>query len=169
MNRFQSNYSPAAAERPAIGRGMPQGAWDDEISREQETMTASDLADTSMMSMSGGQPAQLHMQNNLPTDVVTSPVSTQEAYMGSLKAMLSKNVGNYIVATFLVGTQGTFSWEGILYDVGNDYLTIYQQSRDRYIVSDIYSLKFIEFYDTERREMCNELLRQNNGNTWSRG
>ena len=169
MNRFQSNYTSTAAERPAAGRWAPQDAWSTEINTDRETVTASDLTDSSMMSMNDRQPAQLQMHNDLPTDVVTSPVTTQEAYMGSLKAMLSKNVGNYIVATFLVGTQGTFSWEGILYDVGNDYLTIYQQSRDRYIVSDIYSLKFIEFYDTERRELCNELLRRNGDNTWSRG
>ena len=82
-----------------------------------------------------------------------------EAYRGSLKAMLKKNVGNYVVATFLVGTQSTTSWEGILYDVGNDYMTIYQEGRDRYIVSDIYSLKFIEFYDTRCRDICDEVLR----------
>ena len=47
----------------------------------------------------------------------------------------------------------------ILYDVGNDYMTIYQEGRDRYIVSDIYSLKFIEFYDTRCRDICDEVLR----------
>ena len=52
------------------------------------------------------------------------------------------------------------SWEGILFDVGNDYLTIYQEARDRYIVSDYYSLKFIEFYDIQRRRRCAELLRE---------
>ena len=79
---------------------------------------------------------------------------------GARKAMLSRNMGNYVVATFLIGTQGTVSWEGILYDVGNNYLTIYQAGRDRYIVCDIYSLKYIEFYDTSRRRMCDEILRQ---------
>ena len=73
--------------------------------------------------------------------------------------MLQKYVGNYVVATFLVGTQNTTSWEGILYDVGNDYMTIYQEGRDRYIVSDIYALKFIEFYDTRCRDICDEVLR----------
>lgn len=102
----------------------------------------------------------LQMQNGLPAEVIENPVSREEVYKGSLKAMLSQNVGNYIVATFLVGTQSMVAWEGILYDVGNDYLTIYQQPRDRYIVSDIYSLKFIEFYDTERQAACEEILRQ---------
>ena len=83
-----------------------------------------------------------------------------EAQAGSWKALLSRNLGNFVVATFLIGTQGTVAWEGILYDVGNNYLTIYQAGRDRYIVCDIYSLKYIEFYDTNRRQMCDELLRQ---------
>lgn len=76
----------------------------------------------------GGQSmGSLDMRNHLPSEVITDPISMEEAYRGSLKAMLKKNVGNYVVATFLVGTQSTTSWEGILYDVGNDYMTIYQE------------------------------------------
>lgn len=109
----------------------------------------------------GGQTnSDLHMQNNLPDEVIESPTTLNEAYLGSLKTTLLRNKGNYIVATFLVGTQNTVSWEGILYDVGNDYVTIYQEGRDRYIVSDIYSLRYMEFYDTRRRELCNQLLQE---------
>lgn len=105
--------------------------------------------------------SRMDLRNHLPSEVINSPISTEEAYRGSLKAMLAKYVGTYVVASFLVGTQNTVSWEGILYDVGNDYVTIYQTGRDRYIVSDIYSLKFIEFYDTRRREMCDRIIREN--------
>ena len=103
---------------------------------------------------------RLDMQNNLPDTVVNSPSNVQEAYMGTLKATLRQNKGAYMVGTFLVGTQNTVSFEGILYEVGNDYVTIYQPGRDRYIVCDIYSLRYMEFYDTRRRERCDELLRQ---------
>ncbi len=109
--------------------------------------------------MTGG--AHLDMKNDLPQEVLESPTTVQEAYKGSLRAMLARNEGNYIVATFLVGTQNTVSFEGVLYDVGNDYVTIYQPGRDRYIVSDLYSLKYMEFYDTRRRELRDALLRQN--------
>ena len=105
-------------------------------------------------------PALSDMQNDLPVEVIQAPTSVGEAYLGSWKALLSRYEGSYVVATFLVGTQNTVSWEGILFDVGNDYLTIYQEARDRYIVSDYYSLKFIEFYDVERRRRCAELLRE---------
>jgi len=109
------------------------------------------------MQNSGG----LDMNNNLPAEVVEAPVNRSEAYYGSLKATLIQNKGNFIVATFLIGTQNTISWEGILFEVGNDYVTIYQEGRDRYIVCDIYSLKYMEFYDTRRREMCEAMLREN--------
>ena len=91
------------------------------------------------------------MQNSLPFDVIESPTTMEEARLGSLKAMLAKNLGNYVVATFLVGTQNMVSWEGVLYDVGNNYLVIYQEVRNRYIVADYYSLKFVEFYDLRNR------------------
>lgn len=114
------------------------------------------------MSRSGQSPRTdgLDMNNMLPSQVIESPTTMNEAYLGSLKAMLLQNKGNYIVATFLVGTQNTVSWEGILYEVGNDYVTIYQPGRDRYIVSDMYSLRYMEFYDIQRRELCNQLLRE---------
>jgi hypothetical protein len=139
--------------------------WSGEISTGQEwndswqTMPAR-FQGNGQMSAPGG----LQMSNRLPAEVVESPTSTQEAYLGSLKAMLMRNKGNYIVATFLVGTQNTVSWEGILYDVGNDYVTIYQEGRDRYIVSDMYSLRYMEFYDTRRRELCDRFLA---GQNWS--
>lgn len=114
------------------------------------------------MSRSGQMPQSngLNMSNNLPSEVIESPTTVNEAYLGSLKATLLRNKGNYIVATFLVGTQNTVSWEGILYEVGNDYVTIYQPGRDRYIVNDMYSLRYMEFYDTQRRELCDRLLRE---------
>jgi hypothetical protein len=118
---------------------------------------------TAMPGLSGGQMpgSTLNLKNNLPSEVIEAPTTTDEAYRGSMKAMLGRNIGNYIVATFLIGTQGTISWEGVLYEVGNDYIIIYQQTRDRYIVGDIYSLKYVEFYDTRRREMCETILQQN--------
>ena len=99
-----------------------------------------------------------NIENNLSNEVIESPTTMEEVYRGSMKSLLLRNVGNYVVATFLIGTQTTVSWEGILYDVGNDYLAIYQSGRDQYIVSDLYSLKYVEFYDTRRRELCDSLL-----------
>ena len=102
----------------------------------------------------------LDLETHQPIEVIETPTSMSEAFLGSLKAMLLRNRGNFVTATFLIGTQGTTAWEGILHDVGNDYLIIYQPGRERYIACDIYSLKYIEFYDTRRRELCETMQRQ---------
>lgn len=98
-----------------------------------------------------GESNGLDMTTGLPDEVIVAPTTVSEAYLGSLKALLNNNKGNYVVAAFLIGNQAPISWEGILYDVGNDFITIYQEARNRYIVCDIYSLKFIEFYDVQRQ------------------
>ena len=166
MQRFQNTYTGAP--------GRPGGSdWQAEINGGGLTDAAS-IGDTpswqtpvepEYVSMPGGQQMRMGnmpgMRTGLPEDVIQSPISVEEAHKGSLKAMLARNEGNYVVATFLVGTQGTVSWEGILYDVGNDFITIYQPGRERYIVIDIYALKYIEFYDTRRREQCEAMLKQN--------
>lgn len=148
-----------------------EGGWSSELRRLESTgrsavpyteqeKTAPMAARNGRMQGRDQMAMEPQMQNNLSDDVIQSPGSRAEVYMGSLKAMLAANKGTYIVASFLVGTQNLVTWEGILYEVGNDYVTIYQQGRDRYIVGDIYSLKFMEFYDIERREACEEMLRQ---------
>lgn len=159
MLQFQDTYTPEAVRNQD---------WSTEITPPQSRPAmrgvnpgASQQPRTGMMTGTAAQPPKLEdMGNDLPVEVITSPTSVQEAYRGSWKAVLSRYVGSYVVATFLVGTQNTVSWEGVLFDVGNDYITIYQEARDRYIVSDYYSLKFIEFYDVERRRRCAELLRE---------
>ena len=160
MMQYQNGAQPVARMRVNGGQAvMPGMDWSAEISGGPELGRAGrsmpGLAGTGGTTSEGGQ---MDLRNHLPSEVITDPVSVEEAYRGSLKAMLLRYVGNYVVATFLVGTQNTVAWEGILYDVGNNYVTIYQEGRDRYIVSDIYSLKFIEFYDTRCRELCHDML-----------
>ena len=171
MMQYQNGAQPVARMRVNGGQAVPAGMdWSGEITGSQPApaaptrptsgagtgRTMPGLAGTGGTTSPGGQ---MGLRNHLPSEVITDPISVEEAYRGSLKAMLLRYVGNYVVATFLVGTQNTTSWEGILYDVGNDYMTIYQEGRDRYIVSDIYALKFIEFYDTRCRDICDEVLR----------
>lgn len=160
MATMQNQYSPLSAA-PGMGTQRTDNMdWSQEISPAPPAgfQMAQRPAAGTVPATAG---PQLDIKHNLSADVIESPTTTGEAHAGSWKAMLGRNLGNYVVATFLIGTQGTTNWEGVLYDVGNDYLVIYQAGRDRYIVCDLYSLKYIEFYDTDRRQMCNELLRQN--------
>lgn len=171
-------YMPAASAGAAYtGQITQQGRdadWSSEIKISspqgrslQRVWGDSTAADRQMSAMPQEQTLQMH--NGLSDDAVEAPVTEEEVYAGSTKAMLRRNLGNYVVATFLIGTQNTVSWEGVLYDVGNDYVTIYQPGRDRYIVNDIYSLKYTEFYDVRRRELCDRLMREQGwdvGETW---
>lgn len=95
----------------------------------------------------GAEP-QLNMNHGLSDATIHTPQTSDEAYMGSLKAMLNNNVGNHIIASFLIGGRDLISLEGTLYEVGNNYLTIYQEALGRYVIGDFYSLKFAEFNET---------------------
>ena len=90
---------------------------------------------------------QLDLSINLPQEAIENPTSLLEARLGSLRALLSKLVGHYVIATFLIGTQNSVSWEGFLYNVGNDYIVIFQPDNGRYVTGDMFSLKFVEFHE----------------------
>lgn len=112
-----------------------------------------------------GSSGTLDLETHQPIEVIESPTSTSEAFLGSMKSMLLRNRGSFVTATFLIGTQGTTTWEGILHDAGNDHIIIFQPGRQRYIACDIYALKYIEFYDTRERDACAQLLRQSGLNS----
>lgn len=139
----QPQYAPATAQsRPAPTGGVPAA--------RNEFQGASGTLD---------------LETHQPIEVIESPTSTSEAFLGSMKSMLLRNRGSFVTATFLIGTQGTTTWEGILHDVGNDHIIIFQPGRQRYIACDIYALKYIEFYDTRERDACVQLLRQSGLNS----
>ena len=97
------------------------------------------------------QPRQndgLHMESMLSVDMLDGPTSSGEMLRASLKGLLMRNIGFYVVVSFLVGTAEPVVWEGILHSVGTDYILLYQPDLDRYISGDIYSLKFVEFHNT---------------------
>ena len=113
------------------------------------------------------QTITLQMSPSVSQDAVESPLDQQEAYSGSMKALLGKNIGHYVAASFLVGTQNPVSWEGFLYAVGNDYMVIFQPDMNRFVTCDLYSLKFIEFHD--RRGMvpaCSGMRRRDGSASW---
>lgn len=138
----QSVPAPAAQSQPAPSGGVPAA--------RNEFQGASGTLD---------------LETHQPIEVIEAPTSMNEAFLGSMKSLLLRNRGSFVTATFLVGTQGTTTWEGILHDVGNDHVIIFQPGRQRYIACDIYALKYIEFYDTRERDACAQLLRQSGLNS----
>lgn len=111
-------------------------------------------------------PQQLQMESGLDLDALDGPFTNAEMAKASLKGLLMRNLGFYIVAGFLVGTQAPVSWEGILYSVGNDYIVIYQPDVDRYITGDLYSLKFVEFHNTKNMTPWAGYRRREAHNGW---
>ena len=91
----------------------------------------------------------LDLRNPLSQEEMENPMSNSEVYQGSLKSLLARNLGYYVVAIFQVGTQGTVSIPGILFTVGNDYIILYQPAEDRYVMGDLYVLKFVEFHESQ--------------------
>lgn len=92
--------------------------------------------------------AQAERMRN-PVSMANGPANSREAYQSSLRSLLERNIGYFVVGTFLVGTEQSVTWRGILYTVGSDYLVLYQPDYERYISCDIYSLKFMQFHNAK--------------------
>lgn len=69
-----------------------------------------------------------------------------EEMRGSMQAILSQNIGQYVVVEFLIGTQEIIRKQGMLYFVGRSYITLYDEMVNNFIVCDIFSIKFVYFY-----------------------
>ena len=83
--------------------------------------------------------------NSPPQDSFSRPMDADEAARSSWRALLARNVGRNVLARFLMGTQNFITVEGELYEVGTDYLVIYQPLWDSHITADLYAVKFVEF------------------------
>ena len=94
------------------------------------------------------------MKNPVDMETTHSPANSRDAYQASLRSLLARNVGFFIVATFLTGTQRMVTWQGILHTVGSDYIVIYQPDYERYISCDFYALKFVQFHNTRSTPFC---------------
>ena len=94
-----------------------------------------------------------YTQSNI--EMLENPMSVQEANQTSWKTLLAQNLGRYVVVSFLMGTQQSVVAEGVLYEIGNDYLVLYQPVRDSYITADLYSVKFVEFRAADNRNTIN--------------
>lgn len=83
--------------------------------------------------------------SSFPQDSFTEPLNADEAARNSWRALLARNVGRNVLVRFLMGTQNFVTVEGELYEVGTDYIVIYQPLWDSHITADLYSVKFVEF------------------------
>lgn len=73
---------------------------------------------------------------------------TEDSQVQMLAEQLQTALGYYVSCDFLIGTQIIETRDGILAKVGTNFLTLYQPDLERYIVCDLYALKFITIYNT---------------------
>ena len=105
-------------------------------------------ADSGNMTLIPQRPDHMMLQQD-GIETIEGPASGREVTNSSVRGLLARNLGYYVVASFLMGTQQAIQWEGILASVGNDYLVIYQPDQIRFVSGDIYSLKFVEFHEDQ--------------------
>ena len=86
---------------------------------------------------------------NENTNQMPSAMSSQMTGQDNILAILQNNIGYYVVCDFLIGTDGLYTREGILYSAGVNFLTLFNPQNRTYTVCDIYSLKFITFYNSK--------------------
>lgn len=94
------------------------------------------------------------MKNPVNMEATHMPASNAEAYQASLRSLLDRNVGYFVVVTSLVGTQQSVTWQGVLHTVGSDYIVLYQPDYERYISCDFYSIKFVQFHNVKGVPYC---------------
>ncbi len=94
------------------------------------------------------------MKNPVDMEGTHLPANANEAYQASLRSLLNRNVGYFVVATFQIGPQQSVTWQGILHTVGSDYIVLYQPDYERYISGDLYSLKFVQFHNVKGVPYC---------------
>jgi len=67
------------------------------------------------------------------------------SFQGSMQQVLQENIGNYVIVEFLIGTSSLITRQGILYNVASQFLVLYDEFESRYVVCDIFSVKFVTF------------------------
>lgn len=95
-------------------------------------------------------PADL-FNTNMSAEQIANPQTNEEAFQASLLGLLEKGRGYYVIVEFLIGTQNMVIKDGILTGVGNNFITLYQEEEDRYVVCDLFSVKFVNFYDARSK------------------
>lgn len=89
--------------------------------------------------------AELNQRNFQGGGTTNPPMEQLPGYAGSWQQALANNVGEYCIIDFLIGTSGLVQKEGVLYDVGMSFVTLFDPRTENYIVCDFYSIKFVTF------------------------
>lgn len=87
------------------------------------------------------------MENNQINEINVPNEMIYDAYQGSIQQILRDNIGQYVDVEFLIGTDGLTTRTGQLYAVGVSYIVLFDRRNNRYMICDLYSIKFVTIYD----------------------
>ncbi len=87
----------------------------------------------------------------------------------TIQEVIALSVGSYVVVEFLIGTNNIVRKEGVLTAVGVSWLLLYDESSGTSVVCDMYSVKFVTYFDPgvrptdtgDLQSAQRQLLRQN--------
>lgn len=72
-----------------------------------------------------------------------------------IQGWLSRIIGKYIKVEFLIGTSMLIDREGILTEVGVNYIVLKESGSNDDVLCDMYSIKFVRVYsDQEKSIIC---------------
>lgn len=119
-------------------------AGETQTGSETQSIAPSAVAGSRMQGavQGGGRPDE--SLGPLPT-AVPGVSSAEQLLHSSWKSLMARNIGRSVLVSFLVGTRETVVARGILYEVGSDYIALYQPERQSYVSADLYSIRFMEF------------------------
>lgn len=80
-----------------------------------------------------------------PNDIPTDQLNT--IYRGSMQRVLSAKHRLLCNGRIFSGHPDLVRKQGILYSVGISFLVLYDTAEETYVVCDLYSVKFVTFYD----------------------
>lgn len=94
------------------------------------------------------------------TNVATSPSSPDsQVSVENYQEMMSQLIGSYIITELLIGVDRLVLRQGYLTAVGPSYYILYDPEPNSNTVCDIYSLKFITFFESRERPTTEEFNR----------
>ena len=148
---YMPNETAPRTDSWVYGEPSPEGAepsWDNAAASSQAPIPGMNGSESPGGVSSAAAQSQ-RMKNPVNMEQTHMPASAEEAYQASLRSLLSRNIGYFVVATFLVGPNQPVTWQGILHSVGSDYIVLFQPDYERYISGDLYSLKFVQFHNVK--------------------
>lgn len=80
-------------------------------------------------------------------DFVIEPGPPVQDDVNYTQGYLKTHIGDYAKIEFLIGTNLFIDKEGVLKDVGISYVVIEEAGTGHELLADIYSIKFVTFYD----------------------